>query len=842
MSITGKSSFNDPGKNISNTKTESSRRRFLSQTDTPNSPAEMIEERKNVSLLSLRYKFVCPFAIIVYIILQVVIGLNYIPTQVRFDTTLSLKVKIFNFGSGMALGTNVIQQIMNIFACRELGKNKDLQGIYFSILTVSSIAATASLLTFAINWGGVVNDVFSVYSNAAQWADWLVTVPMMVYIALAIEIKPVLTKNDIIILFVVFFAIVFGFVLNINGIPMELGYFLFAMGCCSLTVTYVLDKFNKVMPYSPSTYDQLFAASQQKVLFRLFYTFFPLFPLTHILAHVRVLDRDNTMLAYAICSVIAKLLFAQYLCQGLSETKDQMEQDIEQHAQEIRNQCDLDMIRVASENDKILREAETKQLRSLMGNVAHDLKTPLHSITADIEALSMLISKIPEHHMRTAEAKIHSPSDSKIDSKSIFDSLDASSQFMAMAINRSQDFMKASNNIALVPAMEIFELQSALMMPLTCIRHLKADRLIIAHPLDSHMHPTILSDKHWISENILCLLSNAVKYSEVGTIDLRITIVDNSEKWCNSSQLSMNQMVHVSVEDAGIGISEEKRNELFQPLEQAQRHAGGTGLGLFSLSKRIEALGGAVGVESRSNDIQGSIFWFTFPYQPCFDTIGDGIRSPEEMEVEGMLYPRRILLIDDSPSVLKVTSRLLKMNSHTVEIAIDGLIGLDRLKEAYDTQDIDMVITDLQMLVMDGIEATSRYRKFEDQQNKLRGESRRLLIVGVSASNDTQSKNDGLDSGMDHFLFKPFAYKDLIHIFRSESLSSSARTSIDGDEVKTGYDSDEAKTSTDGDTFAVRQPSNVKRIYQRSSTHELPSRMETIIEDSIECGTFVHQA
>jgi K+-sensing histidine kinase KdpD len=73
------------------------------------------------------------------------------------------------------------------------------------------------------------------------------------------------------------------------------------------------------------------------------------------------------------------------------------------------------------------------------------------------------------------------------------------------------------------------------------------------------MHPTILSDKHWISENILCLLSNAVKYSEVGTIDLRITIVDNSEKWCNSSQLSMNQMVHVSVEDAGIGISEEKR-------------------------------------------------------------------------------------------------------------------------------------------------------------------------------------------------------------------------------------------------------------------------------------------
>jgi hypothetical protein len=149
----------------------------------------------------------------------------------------------------------------------------------------------------------------------------------MVYIALAIEIKPVLTKNDIIILLVFFVSIVFGFVLNINGIPVELGYLLFVMGCCSLTVTVVTDKFNKAKPYSPSTLDELSAASQQKVVFRLFYTVFPLFPLTHILAHVRVLDKDNTMLAYGICSVIAKLLFASYLCQahvGLSETKDKV--------------------------------------------------------------------------------------------------------------------------------------------------------------------------------------------------------------------------------------------------------------------------------------------------------------------------------------------------------------------------------------------------------------------------------------------------------------------------------------------------------------------------------------
>jgi two-component system sensor histidine kinase/response regulator len=120
------------------------------------------------------------------------------------------------------------------------------------------------------------------------------------------------------------------------------------------------------------------------------------------------------------------------------------------------------------------------------------------------------------------------------------------------------------------------------MMQLTCMRHLKADRLIVVHPYDMNISSQLITDKHWLSENVLCLLSNAVKYSDDGPIDLRITIinVDITDK------MPLSHMVHVSVEDSGIGISEDKRNALFQPFMQAQRHAGGTGLGLFSLLKR----------------------------------------------------------------------------------------------------------------------------------------------------------------------------------------------------------------------------------------------------------------
>lgn len=132
-----------------------------------------------------------------------------------------------------------------------------------------------------------------------------------------------------------------------------------------------------------------------------------------------------------------------------------------------------------------------------------------------------------------------------------------------------------------------------------------------------------------------------------------------------------------------------------------------------------------------------------------------------------VVTPRRILLVDDSLSILKVVSRLLKLNGHTVDTAQNGLLGLEKLKETFDSEDYDMVLTDLQMPVMDGIEATDRYRKFEKEKNiknrlnRVKSPEKRLLIVGMSANSDEQSKKDALETGMDYFFTKPFAYKDL---------------------------------------------------------------------------------
>ena len=314
----------------------------------------------------------------------------------------------------------------------------------------------------------------------------------------------------------------------------------------------------------------------------------------------------------------------------------------------LHARSELKMHEEALESDRKLKEKEMSQLRSLMGNVAHDLKTPLHSIEADLEVLQLFVSKIPDGVVgKISEEFRKRCSGDVFDPRSICESLRATCKFMGMAINRSQDFMRASNGISLVPTIETFELKAAVAISVACINQLQTARYINVHPLNEDICSHITSDKHWLSENILCLLSNALKYSDKGIVDVRIkvtdtnnlknepfmkknsragvmhrriswTVLDEDEK---SNTLRMppyetsKRLLLVTVEDNGIGISEEAKQTLFQPFKQAQRMAGGTGLGLFSLLKRVEALGGMCGVGSRLDGAEGSIFWFTFPYR-----------------------------------------------------------------------------------------------------------------------------------------------------------------------------------------------------------------------------------
>ncbi len=281
-----------------------------------------------------------------------------------------------------------------------------------------------------------------------------------------------------------------------------------------------------------------------------------------------------------------------------------------------------------------------------------------------------------------------------------------------MTINRCIDYTKASKGLKLVPRYETIDLYDALLLPLSCMQNIQNRIEIVLHmPKLTYYHPNrsqntsmqeicthVITDKQWLQENVLCLLSNAVKYSSDGVVDVRVSLTLSLEGYDNrpigvesdggskrmlprpypsskslrragGSSTKSNtvspttgtgsggtvgnvmsgthiqsptgtgsgevQWLLFEVEDHGIGMSEEAMQSLFSPFKQTQRLAGGTGLGLYSLAKRVEALRGKYGVRHRRDGSRrGSLFWFAFPYQP--DTITASMCAPHIMESDGI--------------------------------------------------------------------------------------------------------------------------------------------------------------------------------------------------------------
>ncbi len=418
--------------------------------------------------------------------------------------------------------------------------------------------------------------------------------------------------------------------------------------------------------------------------------------------------------------------------------------------------------------------------------------------------------------------------------------------FMLMTINRCIDYTKASKGMKLVPKYETVDLRETLQFPIECMNNIQERIKIQLLSLNDDICSHIITDKQWLQENLLCLLSNAVKYSTEGNVTIKGTLqkattittswpqpINNNilkrEISIFSTQSSINTnkilpvsnedtelldtpisetprppsapspvMLHFEIEDTGIGLSEDAMKNLFNPFKQAQRLAGGTGLGLYSLAKRIEAMKGSYGVQNRRDGKKGSLFWFSIPYKPdntlsvaasslmdspAWSTIngrGNDNNSPNDGSGIGGRKGLEILLVDDSPPILKMSSMMLKRQGHKIRTAENGEIALKRIEEKWISsgKGFDLVLMDLQMPVMDGLEATRRLRKMElegrdwmevtainDFSKSNDNNDDKVhpivpchqLIFGVSANSDHETMKDAYAAGVDDFFGKPFS-------------------------------------------------------------------------------------
>eukprot|EP01040_Poterioochromonas_malhamensis_P005667 gene5667-biopygen952 len=369
------------------------------------------------------------------------------------------------------------------------------------------------------------------------------------------------------------------------------------------------------------------------------------------------------------------------------------------------------------------------EMRHMIGNVAHDLKTPLASFTNGLDMiLEILISAHKKMKMAHVDQKPLTPdmlSECFASIQTCVTNIRNSNTFMLMTINRCIDYTKASKGMKLVPKYETVDVREALQFPIECMSNIQERIGIKVEALSEEICSHIITDKQWLQENLLCLLSNAVKYSTEGSVTIKARLIATSEKIIHdtvgryeakalsrktfpevssSSNLTAAESIIFEVEDTGIGLSEEAMKHLFNPFKQAQRLAGGTGLGLYSLAKRMEALKGRYGVSVREDGKQGSLFWFSIPYK-ADEVVAAASKEKESIHESSLNVSRvfpgvatqatsnsitvninrgyEILIVDDAPSILKMSSMMLKRQGHEIWTAENGEIALKRMEEKW---------------------------------------------------------------------------------------------------------------------------------------------------------------
>lgn len=373
-------------------------------------------------------------------------------------------------------------------------------------------------------------------------------------------------------------------------------------------------------------------------------------------------------------------------------------------------------------------EAEHASLAKsqFLANVSHEIRTPLNSIMGFSEII-LSSDNLETHKKHTREIL-------------------AESEKLMTLINQLLDLSKIeAEGIRLEKSLFRFAdfIADTLRPVNVIIREKKLDMIV---NLSRDVPEQIFGDPFRLRQILLNLISNAIKFTEKGYIRLTINLKETTDHTVT---------LHFQVEDTGMGIPQELINRIFDNFIQGHpmiaHNYGGTGLGLPIAKKLVNLMGGELTVSS--NPGKGSVFEFTAEFErPDTVPVKDKpLDTQLTEEVQGSIKNSRILVCEDYVTNQQIVYHHLDQVGCDITIVENGLKGLEEIRR----NNYDLILMDLQMPVMDGLEATRRIRELE--------KGRDIPIIGMTAAAFSKDRENSLKAGMSDFITKPIRRNVLIN-------------------------------------------------------------------------------
>ena len=351
-----------------------------------------------------------------------------------------------------------------------------------------------------------------------------------------------------------------------------------------------------------------------------------------------------------------------------------------------------------------------------LSTITHELRTPLYAVTG---LTHLLMEENPREHQREH-----------------LDSLKFSGEFLLSLINNILDLNKLEANKVEIEKIS-FHLKKRINDVLIALKKSANDKqTTLRVDYDDSIPESLSGDPVKLSQVLINLIGNSVKFTQNGEVVIRVRKID---QYNNSIKLNF------EIEDNGVGISKKKQKTIFETFSQGSlqinRKFGGTGLGLSIVKNLLELMNSKIQLESKLGE--GSKFWFNLDLDISDEKVlqKENIDKKKVIDLE-YLFGKNVLVVEDNKINQMITKKILEKNKMVCQVADNGTDAVQLVKE----NDFDVVLMDIHMPGISGIEATQKIREF----------NKALPIIALTAVTIDENLDEFFRVGFNEIIPKPF--------------------------------------------------------------------------------------